>query len=239
MSDLNLPKNLILHKIDDRGALAEIFSSEIAHQLDRAIQIRGKATMAVSGGQTPLKMFKALSQAELDWTRVSVTLVDERWVNPDDERSNERLVKENLLVGRAAFAQFIPLYVEGQSPEKASSKLCQDIVKLPLPFDVVILGMGTDGHIASYFSDADNLEAAVNPLASMPVVAINSASAGEPRITLTIPMLVTGRFIALHIEGQDKWETISRALDSGNHDDLSIRHVLDRKEIVKNIFWAP
>jgi 6-phosphogluconolactonase len=239
MNDLNMPKNLTVHKFDDRDALAEVFSSEIAHQLDRAIQIRGHATIAVSGGQTPLKMFKLLSQAELDWTRVTVTLVDERWVSPDDERSNERLVKENLLVGRAAFAHFIPLYVEGRSPEEASLKLCQDIVKLPLPFDVIILGMGTDGHTASYFSDADNLSDAVNPVASMPVVAINSVSAGEPRITLTMPMLMTGRFIAVHIEGQNKWETISRALDSDNDDYLPIRHVLDHKEVAKNIFWSP
>ncbi len=239
MTDLKLPKNMNLHKFDDRDALAETFSSEIAHQLDRAIQIRGKATIAVSGGQTPLKLFKLLSQAELDWTRVAVTLVDERWVGPDDERSNERMVKQNLLVGRAAFAQFVPLYVEGSSPEKASLQLCQDIVKLPLPFDVVLLGMGTDGHTASYFSDADNLDDATNPVASMPVVAINSVSAGEPRVTLTLPMLITGRFIALHIEGQEKWETFARALDKDNDENLPIRHVLDRQEIMKNIFWAP
>ena len=128
MSDLNMPKNLTLHKFDDRDALAEVFSSEIAHQLDRAIQIRGKATIAVSGGKTPLKMFKLLSQAELDWTRIMVTLVDERWVSADDERSNERLVKENLLIGRAAFAQFVPLYVEGQSPEEIGRASCRERV---------------------------------------------------------------------------------------------------------------
>ena len=162
MTNMKLPKNMNLHKFDDRDALAEVFSGEIAHQLDRAIQIRGKATLAVSGGRTPLKLFKLLSQAELDWTRVAVTLVDERWVDPDDERSNEQMIKQYLLVGRAAFAQFVPLYVEGSSPEEASLQLCQDIVKLPLPFDVVLLGMGTDGHTASYFSDADNLNDATN-----------------------------------------------------------------------------
>lgn len=239
MTDLKLPKNMNLHKFDNRDDLAEVFSSEIAHQLDRAIQIRGKATIAVSGGQTPLKLFKLLSQAELDWTRVAVTLVDERWVGPDDERSNERMVKQNLLVGRAAFAQFAPLYVDGSSPEKASLQLCQDIVKLPLPFDVVLLGMGTDGHTASYFCDADNLVDATNPDASMPVVAINSVSAGEPRVTLSLPMLITGRFIALHIEGQEKWETFIRALDNDNDADLPIRHVINRSEIMKNVFWAP
>ena len=129
--------------------------------------------------------------------------------------------------------------MEGSSPEEASLQLCQDIVKLPMPFDVVLLGMGTDGHTASYFSDADNFDDATNPVASMPVVAINSLSAGEPRVTLTLPMLTTGRFIALHIEGQDKWDTFERALESDNDDNLPIRNVLDRNEIMKNIFWAP
>ena len=99
MTDLKLPKNMNLHKFDDRDALAEVFSGEIAHQLDRAIQIRGKASIAVSGGQTPLKLFKLLSQAELDWTRVAVTLVDERWVGPDEERSNERMSNKTCSSG--------------------------------------------------------------------------------------------------------------------------------------------
>ena len=237
MSDLKLSKHLTLHEFGDRDALAEVLSAEITHQLDRAIQFRGVATIAVSGGNTPLKLFNLLSQAELDWTRITVTLVDERWVSPDDARSNERLVKQNLLVGRAAFAQFLPFYIEGIAPEEASFKVCHEIVKLPLPFDVVILGMGADGHTASFFADADNYREAIDPAAGLPVIAMKSATAGEARMTLTMPMLITSRFLAVHIEGQDKRETLATALVEGSK--LPISQVLERKDIQTNIFWAP
>ncbi len=237
MSELNLPKHLTLHEFEDRGALAEVLSSEIEHQLGRAIQIRGAATIAVSGGNTPLKLFKLLSQAELDWTRITVTLVDERWVGPDDERSNERLVKQNLLVGRAGFANFVPFYTSGVEPEEAAFRICHEIVKLPLPFDVVILGMGLDGHTASFFADGDNFDEAVNPAAGLPVIAIKAPSAGEPRATLTMPMLITSRFLAIHIEGEEKRKVLEMALENGA--ELPISRVLERQDVQTNIFWAP
>jgi len=236
MISLNLPKHVTLHQFGDRKVLAEALATEIAHQLGRAIQIRGSASMAVSGGNTPLAMFKLLAQSELDWTQVTVTLVDERWVSPDNERSNERLVKQNLLVGRAAFAKFVPLYMPDKTPEAASGFVSQEIVKIALPFDVVVLGMGVDGHTASYFPDAENFTEIISPTAEMPVMQVNSKSAGESRLTLSMPMLATSRFMALHIEGEDKQQTVANAL---NGDELPIRHILDRADIWTNIFWAP
>lgn len=236
MISLKLPKHITWHQFGDRQVLAEALAAEIAHQLDRAIQIRGTASMAVSGGQTPLAMFKLLAQAELDWTQVTLTLVDERWVSPDSERSNERLVKQNLLVGRAAFAKFVPLYLDGGSPEVASGFVSQEIVKISLPFDVVVLGMGIDGHTASFFQDAENYSELISPTAEMPVMPVISSSAGEPRLTLTMPMLATSRFMALHIEGEEKRHAVEGVLKG---DDLPIRHILERADIGTNIFWAP
>ena len=237
MNDIKLPKHLTLHDFSDGDALAEALSSEIAHQLGRAIQIRGTATIAVSGGNTPLTLFKLLSQAELDWTRITITLVDERWVSPDDARSNERLVKQNLLVGRAGFANFVPFYINGVDLEEASFRICHEIVKRPLPFYVVILGMGLDGHTASFFVDGDNYDEAINPAAGLPVIAIKAPSANEPRATLTMPMLITSRFLAVHIEGEDKREVLAKALEDGS--ELPISRVLERKDVQTNIFWAP
>lgn len=239
MNALTLPKHLTLHQFDDRNALAEALAAEIAHQLDRSIQMHGVASLAVSGGSTPLLLFKALSQAELAWTEVTVTLVDERWVSPEDVRSNERLVKENLLIGRAAFANFVPLYLEGSSPQDAEERVGATISAMPQPLDVVVLGMGTDGHTASFFPDGDSLLTATDPFACSSVKAINAESAGEPRMTLTLPMLTSSRFLALHVEGEDKRQALEKALQDGDVNDMPVRHILRRKDVFTNIFWAP
>ncbi len=233
------PKNLLMHDFTSRTALAEALAGEITHQLDRAIQRRRRATIAVSGGNTPVELFKLLSQAELDWTRITVTLVDERWVPPDSERSNERLVKQNLLVGRAGFGHFAPLYVDGIPAGEAETGVGDRINKLSRPFDVVVLGMGNDGHTASYFADGDNLAAATDPKTDRTVKAIRSKSAGEDRMTLTLPLIASSRFLALHIEGEDKRQTFLRALLDGEADDLPIRHMLQHRQHDLNVFWAP
>jgi 6-phosphogluconolactonase len=239
MNELTLPKYLTLHEFDDRNALAEALANEIAHQLERSIQMHGRASLAVSGGSTPLLLFRALSQAELAWTEVSVTLVDERWVSPDDARSNERLVKENLLIGRAAFAHFVPLYLEGSSPQDAEERVGAAINAMPQPLDVVVLGIGTDGHTASFFPDSDALLAATDPFACTAVKAINAKSAKEPRMTMTLPMLTSSRFLALHIEGKEKRQTLEAAMQDGDANAMPVRHILRRKDVFTNIFWAP
>ncbi|MCP5073984.1 MAG: 6-phosphogluconolactonase [Rhodobacteraceae bacterium] len=228
-----------MHDFTNRSALANALAGEITHQLDRAIQRRRRATIAVSGGNTPVELFKVLSQAELDWTRITVTLVDERWVSPDNKRSNEKLVKEKLLVGRAGFGHFTPLYVDGNSAHDAEDEVGGRINKLRHPFDVVVLGMGNDGHTASYFPDGDSLAAATDPATSLMVKAISSKSAGETRMTLTLPLITSSRFLALHIEGEDKRQTFVRALLDGEADEMPIRHVLQHREHDLNVFWAP
>ncbi len=236
---MNLPKNLLLHEFDSSAGLAAALAGEVSHQLERAIQRSRKATLAVSGGRTPAAFLKRLSQAELDWTRVTVTLVDERWVDPQDERSNERLVKQNLLVGRAGFAHFVPLYHKGITAFEAETEVAGAIDKLPKPFDVVVLGLGTDGHTASWFPDATELAAATDPLTSKPVSVISTASGGEPRMTLTLPIVQASRFLALQMEGDEKRQTFDRALLDGKADELPIRHVLQNRKTDINIFWAP
>ncbi len=234
-----LPKHLQLHKFKNRSALAEALANEIAHQLDRSIQMHGKASLAVSGGSTPVELFKALSQAELPWAAVKITLVDERWVSPNEARSNERLVREHLLVSRAAFARFVPLYREGMSAKEAEPIVETAISAMPQPMDVVVLGMGNDGHTASFFPDAKNLTALTDPFGCHLVQAVDASSAGEARMTMTLPFIAAGRFIALHIEGDNKRKTLNKALEEGEANDMPVRHILRREDVYTNIFWAP
>lgn len=122
----------------------------IAANLSTSLRKRNAASLVVSGGSTPAPLFDALSTRELDWSRVTVTLADERWVPADHKDSNEALVRNRLLVGNAASAAFVSLYEPGCSPIEAQSVVAQRLGSMPLPFDVVLLGMGNDGHTASF-----------------------------------------------------------------------------------------
>ena len=229
-----------LHRYDTREALAEALAGGVAAVLGGAIATRGVATLAVSGGSTPKLLFERLSQIDIDWHDVTVTLVDERWVPETNQRSNGALLRTHLLKDKAAAARFLPLYVDTDTPDAAKDDLHDRFQRVTRPFDVVILGMGNDGHTASFFPGADALGEAIDPDGREPVVAITAPGAGEPRVTLTLPMLIDARFLALHIEGADKLATYEKAAEAGPATDMPVRAVLraGRTEPI-NVFWAP
>jgi len=129
-----------------RDELALQLAQSIADLLRDDIARRGRASLVVSGGSTPKPLFSALSQQSLDWSKVAVTLADERWVPLAHPDSNETLVKDNLLINKAAFATFVSLYLEGVSPQHAPEQVDKAVEQMLSPFSVVVLGMGDDGH---------------------------------------------------------------------------------------------
>ncbi len=221
----------------DGSALADRLASTVADRLAAAIATRGGATLAVSGGTTPKLFFQALSKAGLDWERVTVTLVDERFVGPDAPRSNQRLVAENLLHGPAAAARFVPLFREADNIEETAKASAKALSGLAWPLDVVVLGMGTDGHTASFFPDARELDALLDPSTDDIVRSVDAQSAGEPRLTLTMPRLAEAGLLVLHIEGPTKRQVIDDAL--AGRTDPPIRIVLEHARHPAEIFWAP
>ena len=223
---------------DDRAQLAKELSSRVAGCLKKAIASKGIATLAVSGGSTPLLLFETLSREQLDWRNVKVTLVDERWVDETSKRSNARLVKTNLLKHEAANAEFAPLFIAHSDIEIALPKIETTIKKLSLPFDGVILGMGTDGHTASFFPNGKNLDMAVDPSGSKLLSAVYADAAGEPRITLNLPVLVSAKFLALHIEGEEKLDVLHNAQGDGHPNNMPVRHILNHANQLE-IFWSP
>jgi len=210
----------------DGAALAPAFAQWTAERLAAAIAARGAALLVVSGGRTPLRYFRALSDQPIDWSRVAVTLADERRVADSSPRSNAKLVREALLQGRAAAAPFVPLADARLDESQELAAANARIVNLPLPADVVALGMGDDGHTASWFPGADGLAEAINPAARALVAPIRVAAAPEPRLTLTGRVLLRARAVALHIEGADKLATLAKALGAGPVEDMPIRAVL-------------
>jgi len=222
----------------DPASLASALARAVAADLEEAIRLRGAALLAVSGGNTPRAFLRELGRQRLDWARVRVTLADERWVAPDDARSNAALLRQQLLQGAAAAARFIPLYADAPDPESGLAEVAARIGALPLPFDALVLGMGLDGHCASLFPGGDQLERALRYDAPERVLPMRAPAAPEPRITLTLPVLVNTRRLYLHIEGLAKREVLRLALDPGG-ESLPIGTVLRRAPEAAHLYWCP
>lgn len=222
--------------IDTREELAARLAGHVADKLRAAIEITGWASIAVSGGSTPKLFFSELSRRELDWEKVWVTLVDERWVAPSDSRSNQRMVAIELLEGAAAHAHFLPLYRE--DIEAAEIATIEDELRPLLPLDVVVLGMGEDGHTASLFPGGSRLAEAVSEDATALLIDMRAPAAGEPRVTLTLPVITAAKNLYLHIEGEKKREALDRALDIADPAQAPIRYVLDARQDIR-VVWSP
>jgi len=231
---------IALHAFDDGETLAAALAARVAGLLREGIVARGAAALAVSGGSTPARFFRHLAAQPLAWDRVQVTLVDERWVDEDSERSNARLVKSQLLQGAAAAARFVPLYTGADTPEAGCAEARERIRALPRPFDAVVLGMGTDGHTASFFPGGDRLAEALDPDGHVPVLPMRADGAGEPRITLALPALLDTRALILHIEGAPKRALLEAALEGrGEAAQYPVRAVLTQRRVPPEVYWCP
>ncbi|MEW6124019.1 MAG: 6-phosphogluconolactonase [Pseudomonadota bacterium] len=230
---------IALSAFPDRDALARSLAAHVGEALRARCAREGAASLAVSGGRTPARFFEMLSGAPLDWPRVTVTLVDERWVPESSDRSNAALVKRHLLAGPAAHAAFVPLYTGTDAPEDGLAAAEAAVGRLPLPFAAAVLGMGDDGHTASFFPHGDGLTGAVDPAAIARLAIVRAEAAGEPRITFTLPPLLAADRLFLHIEGDGKRRVLEAALADGPLADMPIRAVLRNLGRPLDVFWCP
>lgn len=220
---------------DDRQSLAEALASSVADSLYATLTGRPRASLVVSGGSTPLPFFHHLRKLDLPWRQVDVTLADERWVDAENEASNERFVGRELLQELAASARFIGLKTPHASPEEGCNEVSGAVSPLR-PFDVVVLGMGGDGHTASLFPD-DPLIA--GHLASEELcVAARPPSQPLPRLSLTPTALDGCQRLILHITGEQKREVYRRAKASGPPEQLPIRAFLQGPADI-DVYWSP
>lgn len=216
----------------DREMLVIDLANKLAGELRSALEHEERVLMAVPGGTTPGPIFDDLCAVDLDWDRVDVMLTDERWVSEDSERSNTRLLRERLLVERAAAARLLPLYLPCKEPEDRLDELAEEIAPR-LPIQVLVLGMGADMHTASLFPGADQLEAALDPRAPI-LLAMRAPGAPEPRITLTAPVLDGAMSKHIVIFGDEKRAALERARHMSPKD-APVAAVLSQA----TVHWAP
>jgi len=202
------------------GAAPEQVARQIAQELRSAIAARGQATLAVSGGKSPIALFEQLREQVLDWSKVTALLVDERCVPLDHADSNTALVRQHLLGGAAAAASFptlfdtIPTNLNDTGLRDLVASANQRLSAVPFPLDVVVLGMGEDGHTASLFPGAPGLEHALT--SDGPIAWVRPTTAPHARLTLTLPVLLAARHLHLAIEGDAKRKVYQAAAKASN-----------------------
>lgn len=223
------------HDFDSREALDAALAQHIAERLSADIEATGRASLAVSGGSTPKGMFAALSKADIPWESVWVTLVDDRWVEPTSPDSNERLVRENLLQNRASAATFVGLKTPEANANDGLADVTQRFADLPLPLTCVVLGMGGDGHTASWFPQATNLAELLDPAGNAMLGTCDPITAPYQRITLTLPVVLAASDLILHITGEEKRAVLAEAAAR----QYPIAAVTEQDDNPASIWWAP
>lgn len=230
--------NPTLHQYDQFEQCVLELSERIASDLAQGIADLGVATLAVSGGGTPRPLFERLSQMDIDWANVRITLVDDRCVEPEDQASNTRLVRETLLQNNATAAEFHPLY----RPPLTGEGLVQDAEEMLrnqfTHFDHVILGMGDDGHTASIFPDSAIRDKALDPQSSQTVMLSDKEEAGYFRITQTLSQLLDADFISLLVQGKSKLDLLHKILDQGESSTYPIAAFLFQQQTPLHIYAA-
>ena len=223
----------------DIDALSRELAAKLAADLTAAIASRGNASLVVSGGRSPVRLFECLRNLPLDWSRVCIALADERWVDPSDEQSNECLVRKVLLQERAAAARFLGLKNGAPSPDLGAVSAWETFARVPRPFDAVLLGMGDDGHTASLFPGSPNLPSALNSAAVAGCVGMWSPVAPHPRLSLNLTAILDSRRIVLLITGDSKWRTFGTASEPGPVDAMPVRAVLRQTRTPVTVMWSP
>ena len=228
---------MITNDFASKDALNSAFAERIVQILQAATEQRGRASFMVSGGRTPIPLFQRLSETNIDWSKIDISLVDERWVAEDDAASNTKLVAEHLLQNCAAAANFVAVKNAASDANDAVAWCTANLEKVQQPFDVLILGMGEDGHTASLFPCSEQIACGLDVSSEAKYIAVQPTTAPNQRMSLTLKAILESRHIFLHLTGDSKKQVLTQALAGDDALAMPIRAVLQRSDV--ELMWAP
>lgn len=229
---------------EQRNHLFTALVAECQDVLSEAVSKHGQATLLVSGGTTPAPLYEALSKSDLNWKKIKVALVDERWVDDQHSASNEALIRRSLLINNAKNVEFTGMKTLAATAKQGQAETESRYAKLSQPFTLSIVGMGNDGHTASLFPHAEGLAEALseeNQQLTAAISAVQSEVTGPntERLTLTRNGLLKSERIIILFTGEDKLAVFSKAQQAGPVEDMPIRALLQQEQVPLELYWAP
>jgi len=214
-------------------AAAERIRDAVAHRLE----LQKAATLVVSGGTTPARCFEELAHLDIEWDRVNVLASDDRWVPADHADSNEALIRRKLLINGASMAGLLPFFKADTPIEVRCEELESEIRFIPFPFACSLLGMGTDGHFASLFPDAANIEEGLDLESQKLCLPVTTGASPHPRVSLTLAALSRSDEIVLLIFGEEKLKIFEKARNGNGR--YPVTRLLRQKRAPVHTYWAP
>ncbi len=227
-----------LTEFPSRDDLDSALANTVSNILAEAIKNKDRASIAVSGGSTPKGFFKILSRSQIDWSKVTITLADERWVALDSQESNTRLVHEHLLKNNAASAKFFQLKKADTLDTETLENLTLAAKSNLLPLDVLILGMGEDGHTASLFPCSEQIAQGLDETNTDVLLNVEPKTALHRRISFSFASLRTSKNIFLHLCGDNKKTTFNKALNGDDKFEMPIRAFLKHPSLKTQVYWS-
>ena len=225
----------------DFSSMIAVLADDIVARLKQDVARRGNASMALSGGTTPGPLFDLLTRRDAPWDKIWITLSDERWIATDQDGSNEHLVRTQLLRGKAAGAHFVGMKTTDAKARGGEAKANAMIASIPRPFTVMLLGMGDDGHTASLFPYAPELNETLNttdPALVRAVIAKGAQQTAE-RISLSLRAIIDSEWIVVLIKGAAKRVAYEAAAAGNNVQEMPVRAVLNQSAAPTDVYWAP
>lgn len=223
----------------DFTALCEALAPELARTVRAGLDERGSASLALAGGSTPFPLYRRLAEETLDWPCVTLLPGDERWVGAGHAACNLRAIRAAFDKVRPRFAALVP---EAPGSEPSLETARATLAEIPVPFDACVLGMGGDGHFASLFPGAPELDLALDPGRCEPLVLVTPDPMPEDapfeRVSLTLSAIAASRYVALVLRGERKREVLEAARGADEHR-YPVAALLARDNLPLEIHWSP
>lgn len=231
-------ENLRENIFTDKAELEHKLALEISQILNQEIKNKGKATLLVSGGSTPKKLFEILSNKEIDWKKVSIGLIDERFVATETDESNELLIKNTLLKNNAADAKFIGLVFNLDDYKENLNIAISKNNAIYKSITCSVLGMGLDGHTASLFPNSEEIYTDDSIFGDKIIINTKASSEPSKRISYTKSKILSSKHLFLYFNGKEKLDVFNSAKESNNPSLKPISAFIHQNKKTLNVFCS-